>query len=244
MIQEDAYRAHLRERDLAAGTIETNISALRRIERDQNINLDEEFAKQQLNSLIERFSYSANDEREGRPNPTNIAIEPSRLRVSVPWYRSVLRKYQAFLLRGDTPQEGLPLIDDVAEPELEEAEGRVFKLEQDLQNALRANIAQLEAGLTIEDGGKEYKVHAGFIDILAKDKSDGWVVIELKAGDAKPESIAQILSYMSCVAEEKNGQARGILIASDFVPRVRLAARAVPTLALQRYRFNFSFEKV
>jgi RecB family endonuclease NucS len=86
------------------------------------------------------------------------------------------------------------------------------------------------------------RVHAGFIDILAKDKSGRCVVIELKAGDAKPDAIAQILLYMSCVADDKNGQARGILIASDFVPRVRLAARAVPTLALQKYRFNFSFE--
>ena len=174
MIQEDAYRTHMRERDLAASTIETNIYALRRIERDLNINLEEEFAKHELNSLIERLAYSADDEREGRSNPTNIAIEPARLRISLAWYRSVLRSYRTFLLRGDTSNESQPLIDDVAEPELEEAAGRVFKLEQDLQNALRANIAQLEASLTIEDGGKEYKVHAGFIDILAKDKSGRW----------------------------------------------------------------------
>lgn len=98
-------------------------------------------------------------------------------------------------------------------------------------------------GLTIEDGGKEFQVDAGFVDILARDKSGCWVVIELKAGEAKPDAIAQILAYMACIAELKQADVRGILIAAEFHKRVRFAARAVPTLSLQKYRYNFSFDK-
>jgi RecB family endonuclease NucS len=156
----------------------------------------------------------------------------------------VLERYRNFRLSGDSPSDKQPLVEDVAESAAEEAVGRTFQLESDLQKALRANLAQLEAGLTIADEGKEYRVEAGYIDILARDKNGAWVVIELKAGDAKPDSVAQILSYMSCIAEEKKGPTRGILIASDFVPRVRWAVRSVSAMSLQKYRFNFAFDKL
>jgi RecB family endonuclease NucS len=57
-----------------------------------------------------------------------------------------------------------------------------FGLERDLQLALRSNINQLEAGLTISDGGKEQIVESGRIDITAKDRDGATVVIELKGG--------------------------------------------------------------
>ncbi|PTN36868.1 endonuclease NucS domain-containing protein [Desulfonatronum sp. SC1] len=118
-----------------------------------------------------------------------------------------------------------------------------FGLERDLQIALRANIQQLERGLEIADDGKEHQTDAGRIDILAKDKSGTVVVIELKAGTAKPEALTQLLSYMGTVDSE--GQpVRGILIAGEFHPRVVYAARAIGTVQLIRYRFNFAFEAV
>ncbi len=91
------------------------------------------------------------------------------------------------------------------------------------------------------DGGDELKVEAGFIDILARDGQGQWVVIELKAEVSRPAAVAQILAYMGCVASERGGQVRGILVASDFDKRVEYAARAVPNLLLKRYRFRFEF---
>jgi hypothetical protein len=243
VILEDAYKAHMRNRDLATSTIETNLTGLRKIERDTGLNLEDEFKKDQLSSLLRRLQYTREDEAASRPNPSNLVTEPRNLFVNLGWYRNVLERYRNFRLLG-TISDTQPLTEDVAETPEEEALGRTFKLEDDLQKALRANIAQLEDGLTIADGGKEYKVEAGYIDILAKDKNGGWVVIELKAGDAKPDSVAQVLSYMSCIAEDKKAQTRGILIAADFVPRVRWAVKSVPTLMLQKYRFNFAFDNV
>jgi len=87
-------------------------------------------------------------------------------------------------------------IDMEGEAQQEEAEEIIFGLERDLQAALRRNIEQLEAGLKIVDGGSERTVEGGRIDITAEDKGKRLVAIELKAGEAKPESIAQILAYM------------------------------------------------
>ncbi len=130
------------------------------------------------------------------------------------------------------------------EEALLDAEEVTFGLERDLQKALRANIHQLEKGLKIIDGDKERITEAGRIDITARDPEDNIVIIELKAGTATPEVIAQVLAYMGAVAESDKKPVRGVLIAGEFHKRVILAARAIPNLQLRRYSFQFSFESV
>ena len=127
------------------------------------------------------------------------------------------------------------------EKEILEAEEITFGLERDLQKALRANISQLESGLVVVDGGKEKITEAGRIDITAKDDRGNLVIIELKAGKANPDVIAQILSYMGSVAEAEGTSVRGILVAGDFHKRVVLASKAIPNLSLKKYSFQFSF---
>ena len=119
-----------------------------------------------------------------------------------------------------------------------------FSLERDLQEALRYNIEQLESGLSIIDGGKELTTESGRIDITAEDKEGSLVVIELKSGTASPDSIAQILSYMSTLSEEKNKDVRGILVAGDFSSRVIYASKSLENLKLKKYQFSFSFEDI
>lgn len=130
------------------------------------------------------------------------------------------------------------------EEEIAEAAEITFGLERDLQSALRANIGQLESGLEITDGGKERKTDAGWIDITAKDRKGNVVVIELKAGSASPDVIAQILAYMGAVADADKKPVRGILVAGDFHKRVIWASRAIPNLELKKYAFQFTFEAV
>jgi len=125
---------------------------------------------------------------------------------------------------------------------LREAGEITVGLERDLQAMLRQRIQDLEPGLTITDTGKERTVEAGRIDITAKDKEGKAVVVELKAGIAKSDSIAQILAYMSCLGEKENGGVRGILVAGDFDERTVLAARMVPNLKLKQCSVNFSFK--
>jgi len=128
--------------------------------------------------------------------------------------------------------------------ELIEASEAIFGLERDLQLALRSNIAQLEPGLHIIDDGKERTTDAGRIDITAQDARNVIVVIELKAGTAAPEALTQLLAYMGAIGQQAQQSVRGILIASDFHPRVVFAARAVPNVQLRQYRFKFTLESV
>ncbi|MBD3340984.1 MAG: DUF91 domain-containing protein [Candidatus Lokiarchaeota archaeon] len=128
------------------------------------------------------------------------------------------------------------------EREVDEAEEVTFKLERDLQNALRKNIAQLESGLKIIDGGSEQTVEAGRIDITARDKNKAIVVVELKAGVAQPDSLTQILAYMSSLINKGQNPVRGILVAADFHPKVILAAKVISNIQLKQYTFKFTFK--
>ncbi|MBI3896178.1 MAG: DUF91 domain-containing protein [Acidobacteria bacterium] len=120
-----------------------------------------------------------------------------------------------------------------------------FGLERDLQEALRKNIAQLEPGLNITDGGREHSVSSGRIDILATDAKQRRVVIELKAGTADRDAVGQILSYMGDLQDgAAQVPARGILVAADFTARAISAAKAVPNVELMKYAFKFSFQTV
>ena len=120
--------------------------------------------------------------------------------------------------------------------------GLKFGLERDLQEVLRHNIAQLDPGLTITDGGSEKTVEAGRIDITARDSDGSIVVIELKAGTAALPAMGQILSYMGSVCDDPQRPVRGILIANDFHPKLELAARAVPNVSLVAYSIEFAFQ--
>jgi len=118
-----------------------------------------------------------------------------------------------------------------------------FSLEKDLQAALRRNIATLKSGLKIIDGGVEKNTPAGRIDITAQDDKGTVFVIELKAGKAKPDVIAQVLAYITAVKEEGNLDVKGIIVAQEFPDRVKLAAKALDFMELIEYGFQFSFTK-
>lgn len=158
---------------------------------------------------------------------------------------------EVFLIRPDEQNDieyATSLIEIINE-EIENSEDLVdelteisFGLEKDLQTALRKNIISLGADLKIIDGGNERTTEAGRIDITAKDKNDTTVVIELKAGMAKPEVIAQTLSYMTALKREGHTSIRGIIIANSFQDRVKLAAEAIDNLELVEYAFQFSFK--
>jgi hypothetical protein len=207
--------------------------------------LDAEYENDRCQSIILSMSYSANDERSSLPNPSKMDIDPDKLLAHLRWYKSHVVDYCRFK-GGDhhyqemvTDADALPLAEERL---IEEAVGKTFALEKDLQSALRSNIEHLESGLEIADGGSERKVEAGFIDILARDSLGQLTVIELKADLAKPDAVAQILAYMGCLAAETGEQVRGILVAGDHHARVTFAADAVPNLTLKKYRFQFVFE--
>lgn len=227
--------------------------AVARIEAAYGIDLDDAFERDGLAGLIAQFDYSTGDAARNLPNPTRMNITRGDIRSQVAWYKTQLNSYRKFcearpMIGHETAQSldtASGLADDLPEDTdaSTDAEALTFGLEADLEDALRDGLDQLEPGLVLHDGGRQRKVASGFIDILAKASDGTLVVIELKAGQTRPDAVAQILGYMGDIADEDQEPVRGYLIGADHHDRVRAAARAVPTLALRRYSYRFNFEE-
>ncbi|SHI65205.1 endonuclease NucS domain-containing protein [Wenxinia saemankumensis] len=239
-MRDDAFAAWLTTQDLADTTRFMGVNALRRVERAYTIDLDEAYDSDGLDALMDSLSYSTEDARRGRSNPSKLNMGSGEIRTQLAWYRSHLNSYRNFrqcLDGGDATAA------DIAGGRDDDAsgDGAVFGLEADLETALRGSLDQLEPGLTPADGGHQRRVEAGFIDILARDANGLPVVIELKAGTTRPEAVSQILGYMACIGEEEGTDVRGILVGAGHSTRVRFAAKAVPNLALRSYSYRFEF---
>ena len=138
-----------------------------------------------------------------------------------------------------------PLTSDSA---VEDAVDTTLHLESDLENFLVADLNQLDKGLKLYEvpgvTGRQLDAGAaGRIDLLAVDSRNDFVVIELKAGEADRQVCGQVQAYMGWVLEHlaAGRLVRGIIVASSFTERLRLAAKVVPALCLKAYSVVFRF---
>ncbi|TNE61101.1 MAG: DUF91 domain-containing protein [Alphaproteobacteria bacterium] len=236
------YKQWLQDRKYQENTVGAQIHRVRKVEEAYG-DLDEQYKSDRLKGIIEELRYSTFDERQGKPNPSKILFS-GNIRNNLASYRNATERYLAFLDESD--DTGSPVRIEIEEQsglsETVDQTAGLFGLERDMQIALRSAISDLEPGLTIADEGVERHVASGFIDITARDSEGNIVVVELKAGKARKDAIVQILSYMGDLAlEEPDCQIRGILVASDFDPKVQSSARVVPSLLLKKYSFQFKF---
>lgn len=124
-----------------------------------------------------------------------------------------------------------------------------FALESHLRDFLAKDLERIEPGLKLyESGGRdgvEFPVDGGRIDILAVDKSDRFVVIELKLSQGRNKALGQILYYMGWVdANLSSIPSRGIVIASEISEELKIAVSRAPEVSLYRYKMNFSIDPV
>lgn len=239
-MRTDAFREWLEAR-FAPNTVSTQLSTCRRIEAAYG-DLDAIFDEDRFDGLLIELTYSKNDEARSVADPSKMQLERS-IYDTLSGCRTALRTYRNF--REDPVSVAVSsdnALEVAGELLRERREGKQFEVERHLQEELRKEISQLEAGLVIADGGSERGVESGFIDILAKDASGAFVVIELKSGTAKREAIGQIIGYMGdLMTEEPGTRVRGMLVAADFDKSCQSGVRAVPSLKLKRYRFAFTF---
>ena len=126
-----------------------------------------------------------------------------------------------------------------------------FAYERDLRNFLAKNLSLLEPGLRLyeEEGitGVEFPAGGRFIDILAVEAHNNYVVIELKVSRGYDRVVGQILRYMGWVAKnqaDESQQVRGILVAREITEDLLLACADLPSIELFEYELSVSLRKV
>ncbi len=124
-------------------------------------------------------------------------------------------------------------------------------LERDLERHVLANLEQLEPGLRLyadeHVSGQQLDTgEVGRLDILAVDKDDRLVVIELKAGIADDTVCGQLLRYLGWVSSNLAGgrETRGLIVANGFTNSLEYAAGAMNSVSLKRYETLFEFSDV
>jgi hypothetical protein len=160
-------------------------------------------------------------------------------------YLRIKTHYEEFLA-GRAPE---PAGQGDAEGGADSQEALEFALEAHLRDFLARNLERIEAGLRLYSAGDrtgvEFPVDGGRIDLLAVDRADKFVVIELKLSQGRNRTLGQLLYYMGWVDQHLgNGPCRGLIIASEITEELSVAVARVPGVQLARYRMSFAIEPV
>ena len=126
-----------------------------------------------------------------------------------------------------------------------------FAYEKDLQNFLAKNLKLIEPELKLfeEEGinGIEFPAGNRFIDILAIDKNNDFVVIELKVSKGYDRVVGQILRYIGWVEQKmaSDGQkVRGIIICKEISEDLTLACSKQKEIELFEYELSVKLKKI
>jgi len=144
-------------------------------------------------------------------------------------------------------EKAIEVVDPIEIENIEyvDLEATQLSLERDLEAFISEDLSTIENGLSLfnDEKGRQYSVESGRIDLLARDKEGGFVVVELKAGEAKDASLTQILSYMKDIKTKhlKVEKIRGMIIAHAFSPRLVKAVAFLPNIELLKYKVKFDF---
>lgn len=125
--------------------------------------------------------------------------------------------------------------------------------EEHLEEYVIKNWGNIDFGeeltMYIEDDGttgQQYTTDVGILDILAKDKSGNFVVIELKRADSGYKVVGQTLNYIGWVQENlaTNGEkVRGLIIVGKADKQLLMAVRPVSEMInLKEYRVHMQLK--
>lgn len=130
-------------------------------------------------------------------------------------------------------------------------EPTAFAYERDLQNFLARNLERIEPGLRLyeEDDitGIEFPAGGRSIDILALDRNNNYVVIELKVSRGYDRVVGQLLRYMAWIEAnhaESGQRVRGVIIAREISEDLRLACSRIADVQLFEYALSVSLKPI
>lgn len=98
------------------------------------------------------------------------------------------------------------------------------QIEKDIETFYCAHPDMLEEGLVLSENGRQFPTPIGRIDLLCVSKEGEYVIVEVKAQDARDSVFGQILRYIGWVHRNVEGaqdRVRGIILASKFPETAR-----------------------
>jgi hypothetical protein len=136
-------------------------------------------------------------------------------------------------------------------PEEEKEPISEFAYESDLRNFLAKNLSIIEQGLRLyeEEGitGVEFPAGGRFIDILALDSQNNYVVIELKVSKGYDRVVGQLLRYIGWVENnhaDPSQKIRGIIIAREISNDLLLACYSLQNIEVYEYNLSVSLQRI
>ncbi len=122
-----------------------------------------------------------------------------------------------------------------------------FHLEKHLEDFLVRNLNLIEKWLKLADNWRQYRIDtkttSWYIDLLAKDKEDNYVVIELKKWNNNDQVVGQILRYIWFIQEKFNTQnVKWIIVTHESDEKLKYAIKAVSNVSLKEYEISFKLK--
>lgn len=137
------------------------------------------------------------------------------------------------------------------EEEEERIEETSFAYEEDLRDYLSNNLSVIEPELRLfkdENGveGIDYPIDTDNrrVDILAIDKNNVPLIIELKVSRGYEKVIGQCLYYKNRVRQVLNAtKVRLVIIAREITPQLKIAAQGLPDVELFEYKLSVKLQR-
>ena len=95
--------------------------------------------------------------------------------------------------------------------------------------------------------GIEFPVGRRFIDLLAIDRDENLVVIELKVSRGYDRVVGQLMRYMAWIRQnqaDSNQRIRGVIVARKISEDLLLACSVVANVELFEYQLSLSLKRV
>lgn len=196
-----------------------------------------------------RFQYSAKTDGS---DDLFIKLDSSRFR---PFERD---QDAALVVANASPSSavgsgiGAGIEDDLEEHDGEPVAGSSeFAYEHDLRDYLARNLHLIEPGLTLYNEqdvtGIEFPAGGRFIDILAVDRTGGYVVIELKVSKGYDRVVGQLLRYRTWIKKnhaEPGQNVRGVIVAKTITEDLKLACEDQTGVSLFEYALSVTLRAV
>lgn len=230
-------------------TIQSRISNCKIVENYEG-DLDEHYAKDNGLSLIEKLSYSTEDQRNNLSAKHKIPINGD-IRTGSATLKQAVKLYMTYKDSNFKPSETFSKSFDIKQSLEEEIENietwTNFSYEKDLKKSIVSQINELFPEHKIfgeNNEGVEYLIGGKRIDILLEKQNGDLLVIELKSGIANYKVFGQISMYIGLLMGKfPDKKINGLIIAGEIDDTLRNAIKTTDEIALKTYKMRLELKE-